>query len=276
MLQSLKQVSGADIPPASFSLSSSVEEKGGVRSRSAFEASLKPRIKQKVSKVSGFFFNQRNRVLAKLEELFSSHSSYSARSITALFHPEEETNLLLKKLTPLLRADLEHGFTMIGRELSVSGYELDPEQAASFLAQRETKLKDVNEITFKELNSSLLEGLRNDEGFTELQARVKAIYQDATERRTPTIAERETTSAFNTGRFLGMKAANVEKKGWQTADDEKVRPAHAQAETDYAKGIPIDQPFIVGEEPLMYPGDASGSPGNTINCRCYSFPILDN
>jgi hypothetical protein len=32
--------------------------------------------------------------------------------------------------------------------------------------------------------------------------------------------------------------------------------------------VPIDEPFIVSGEELMYPGDPSGSAGNVINCRC--------
>jgi len=191
----------------------------------------------------------------------------------------------------LLRSDLEHGFAQLLDELALhnshsshASYQshslpdpalgLPPEKIASFLAQRETKLKEVNETTLKELSASVLEALRNGEPFDQLAERVKAIFQDATDRRAGVVAGTETNSAVNAGRFLGMKAARVERKRWQTADDEKVRPAHAEAEVDYAKGIPIDQPFIVGGEELMYPGDANGSIGNVINCRCYSFPIV--
>ena len=35
--------------------------------------------------------------------------------------------------------------------------------------------------------------------------------------------------------------------------------------------IPVDDPFIVGGEELMFPGDPNGSPGNVINCRCFTF-----
>ncbi len=249
---------------------------------SAYASVLKPRIKQKLSKLSSFFFAQRNRVLDHLEHLTNANSNHlstlnsepSTSTEHLLFDPAEETKLLSQKLLPLIRSDLDFGVTMVGREVSASDLALPPQQVSAFLAQREIKFREVNQTTLKELSSSVLEGLRNGEPFNLMADRVKAIYQDASGRRAALIAGNETNSAVNAGRFLGMKAASVERKGWQTADDEKVRPAHAQAEGDYAKGIPIDQPFTVGGEELMYPGDANGSIGNVINCRCYSFPIL--
>ena len=32
--------------------------------------------------------------------------------------------------------------------------------------------------------------------------------------------------------------------------------------------IPLDEPFVVDGEELMYPGDENGSPENVINCQC--------
>src|SRR5205814_4464979 len=108
----------------------------------------------------------------------------------------------------------------------------------------------------------------------QLAQRIKAVFQDASDRRTESIADAETVIATNSGRFAAMQEAGIEKKSWQTMNDAKVRPAHAQAQIDYADGIPITEPFIVNGEPLMFPGDPSGSIGNIINCRCYSYPIL--
>jgi hypothetical protein len=36
--------------------------------------------------------------------------------------------------------------------------------------------------------------------------------------------------------------------------------------------VGLDEPFIVGGEQLMYPGDPAGSPGNICNCLCDTFP----
>jgi hypothetical protein len=62
-------------------------------------------------------------------------------------------------------------------------------------------------------------------------------------------------------------------KGWLSARDNNVRPEHRKAETVYAAGIPVGQPFVVGGEMLMYPGDPSGSAAMIINCRCMQIAL---
>ena len=54
-------------------------------------------------------------------------------------------------------------------------------------------------------------------------------------------------------------------KQWDTVMDNKERLEHREANNQIQ---PLKQPFIVGEEPLLFPGDPSGSPSNVINCRC--------
>ena len=56
-------------------------------------------------------------------------------------------------------------------------------------------------------------------------------------------------------------------KSWHTVGDSKVREEHADANLQIK---PLNNPFDVGGEQLMQPGDTSlgASPGNTINCRC--------
>jgi hypothetical protein len=65
-----------------------------------------------------------------------------------------------------------------------------------------------------------------------------------------------------------MSQAGVELKTWLTSGDTEVRDSHISAGMKYAEGIPLEQPFEVGGELLMYPGDPAGSAANIINCRC--------
>ncbi len=55
------------------------------------------------------------------------------------------------------------------------------------------------------------------------------------------------------------------QKIWIATLDGKTRPTHWAA--DGAR-VALNAPFIVGGEPLQYPADPAGSPGETYSCRC--------
>lgn len=55
------------------------------------------------------------------------------------------------------------------------------------------------------------------------------------------------------------------RKRWVTRHDAKVRATHVEAEGDT---VPLDEHFIVGGYPLMYPGERGAPPALVINCRC--------
>lgn len=58
-------------------------------------------------------------------------------------------------------------------------------------------------------------------------------------------------------------------KQWFTRLDERVRPAHSDAD---GQTVPANEPFIVMGQQLMYPGDTwlGATLDNTANCRCTS------
>ena len=78
------------------------------------------------------------------------------------------------------------------------------------------------------------------------------------------------TSAQNGGRQDTMNAAAKMgiklRKRWVSAKDMRVRDAHGKAD---GQTVNTDEPFIVGGEKLMFPGDTSSASGwNLYNCRC--------
>ena len=129
------------------------------------------------------------------------------------------------------------------------------------------KISKVNEVTQELIGRQLAEGLDAGEGLKDLTERVRATL-GSNRARAQRIARTQTAGAVGSGRHAGMKAAGVELKGWLTSRDNNVRPAHKTAEAAYADGIPVDQPFEVAGEMLMYPGDPNGSVANIVNCRC--------
>jgi hypothetical protein len=83
--------------------------------------------------------------------------------------------------------------------------------------------------------------------------------------RSDRIARTEVHGAFEHGSMSSMARVGVQVREWLTASDDRVREDHVMAD---GQRVAMDEPFMVGGEPLMYPGDPSGSAENVINCRC--------
>ena len=100
------------------------------------------------------------------------------------------------------------------------------------------------------------------------------------ERRLPPyrrvlIARDQVVKASNAGNFQLYQAWDVPRKMWLSTPDNRTRAAHSAIDVD-GQIRDIDQPFDVGGEQLMYPGDSSlgASLGNVIQCRCTTVPIF--
>jgi len=101
------------------------------------------------------------------------------------------------------------------------------------------------------------------------------------ELRGQAIARTETLNAFNGGRQESLQQAVDEglirpdniQRVWVDASDGRVRDQHAAAD---GQVVGMDEPFIVGGERLMYPGDPrTASAGNVIQCRCIARENVD-
>jgi len=91
------------------------------------------------------------------------------------------------------------------------------------------------------------------------------------------IARTETMRASNYGNLNLMSDWGIEKKEWLATADQRTRDTHLAAWDEYSGdgAIPIDEAFIVGGAHLDYPGDPSGPPEETINCRCTTLPVVE-
>ena len=135
------------------------------------------------------------------------------------------------------------------------------------------KITGINSTTQKLVASQLQQGLEAGEGLPGLAGRIKDTL-GGNLARAQSIARTSTAGAVGSGRHEGMKDAHVDKKGWLSSHDLKVRDAHKTADKKYADGIDVNLPFNVDGENLMFPGDPSGSAGNIINCRCVEIAIV--
>jgi len=56
------------------------------------------------------------------------------------------------------------------------------------------------------------------------------------------------------------------QKEWIASFDDRVRDTHSEAGA--SNPVMFNEPFIVGGQPMMFPGDPMGGAAETINCRC--------
>lgn len=73
-------------------------------------------------------------------------------------------------------------------------------------------------------------------------------------------------NALGTQAALTVHPDQAMNKTWITMGDDRVRPDHMDVDD---QTMPVDQPFTVGGESLMYPGDPNGSDAEVANCRCW-------
>lgn len=97
-------------------------------------------------------------------------------------------------------------------------------------------------------------------------------------KRADMIARTETHTAAQFGQDAAANATGLEfRKFWIAVDDGRTRDDHKKAQADSRDRIIRNrEPFNVGGEALMFPGDPTGSAGQIINCRCAATrrPIL--
>jgi hypothetical protein len=122
---------------------------------------------------------------------------------------------------------------------------------------------------------SIIRAIRDNRPLTEDQVnRMVSRYRERYIRyRSETIARTEALRAVHSGSEemyqqaieMGQIRPDQIRRTWNTAQDERVRGAHAQLHGE-VRGIDGVWTNSLGE--LRFPGDPLGTPANVINCRC--------
>lgn len=185
---------------------------------------------------------------------------------------EEDTKRLLKLLLPKVKNIINDTAKSRLTELGVTiEFRFDDPGVEKFLGQKLYKhSKDINEITFKEVNAILKEGFQEGMSTFEMSQMLREKFESWTTYRTQTISRTETISATN---FSDLEAVNQSglqnklAKFWLSEVD--ARDTHLEAANKYTPENPIqiDEYFEVGGDRMMYPGGGS-RPEENINCRC--------
>ena len=185
---------------------------------------------------------------------------------------ERQIDELLNRLRLIARA----GWINAGQQLGVDlRYDPDdPILVDQLLRTRNLLVRTPDEV-YHQLIKTLGESVAAGETTEDQVQRVRHVLDvTGTENwpaRARTVAVTEVHRAWNFGalaasmRIQRREATVTVFKTWIARDDSATRPGHKRAD---GQTVSIYQPFIVNMEPLMMPGDPSGTPSNVINCRC--------
>jgi hypothetical protein len=154
----------------------------------------------------------------------------------------------------------------------------EPLDTQRYLAQAQNRLVGIgNELWFN-ARTAIADGLAAGEEMPKIAARVRDA-AGVTEPRARVIARTESHGARNTVNAASVRrvaiafgSANAFARRWQAANDERTRETHRDAD---GQTVALNEPFTVGRASLDFPGDPSGPPQETINCRCTTITIID-
>jgi hypothetical protein len=95
--------------------------------------------------------------------------------------------------------------------------------------------------------------------------RIVQAVDGISDTRAMLLARTDMIGLVNGGSLAAAQLVDMPFKQWLTAQDERVRDSHADAD---GQTVAIDQPFDVGGASLDYPGDPDGPDEEVFNCRC--------
>ncbi|MCP4967382.1 MAG: hypothetical protein GY926_19390 [bacterium] len=156
------------------------------------------------------------------------------------------------------------GFTRQMKALGVDAIGEDPDlgRTIELFAQTNARLiTNMAEDHIRRVETITIEGLRSGKTAKQMGAEISKAAK-IPKRRAALIARDQVASLNGTLSQNRMQAAGVEKFIWRTSQDERVRPEHAALEGH--------------EFPTSTGAPGEGFPGQPINCRCTSEPVLSD
>lgn len=222
------------------------------------------------------FFSARAEMLKKLRDVYpqteAEKTMTKSGSVWIAFDLEKFTSDLIAAIRGISEEALWHsGESLLADELGIDDpMERENPAVRAFLIERENLTRDLAEDTWQGIQRELDQGIAKGESIDELAQRIKD-FPGLDKARAKTIAVTETGAAFEQGRDLAMKQAEVEYKEWLSSQDDRVRESHRQADGMQRRR---DEPFHVGKALLLHPCDGTAHPEEVVNCRCVSIPVL--
>jgi len=187
------------------------------------------------------------------------------------FNATSWTERAYEYLLPVILRALEEGYEVtaeaLGVDLNIDNYVVNAaEERTAILVDQ------VNETTEKVLQDRLTAAAVTDRiSVQEYSQILDQTFEDLSSWRAETIARTEMVGSFNgASRQAAVDSQVPVAREWMATEDGRTRESHNNI--DGYRTTSMSDPYPNG---LMYPGDPSGSPKETINCRCVELFVTD-
>jgi len=181
---------------------------------------------------------------------------------------------------------LEEGFEAGAGRIGVSGIDFSSGQPSvrTSLEDILRQTKNVQRTWADEMARRVQERLSAGDDFEEIIDATRDLGEEhASGYRLDRIVRTAGNAGFERGQLESFRKAGIKRRAWLTERDPRVRGKpgdswdHRSAD---GQTQPVESAFFIENnrgagESLLYPGAPSGSPGNTINCRCSQRPKAD-
>lgn len=214
--------------------------------------------------VSSVFASQEEETLARLASVSNS----------LFFDIHAWAEDMARRMGPQVLEIILNGWTAllarIGGSLETQPFNPGNPYVRTALKELLGKTRGITETTVDALTRSITEGVVGGEDLDALAKRVTKVFSQAKGYRARMIAHTAATPAFETGQLTSMRQAGIGSRAWLSARLKTSREAHVAADGQERK---LDEPFDIGGEALLYPGDPNGSAKNVIWCYCSQLPM---
>lgn len=134
-----------------------------------------------------------------------------------------------------------------------------------YLARAKNTFEQIGDTLWAQARSELVAGFEAGESIPQLTERLRAS-AGVTARTGVLVARTQVIEASNAGSFETARASGLTMvKEFIATPDLRTRPTHLAAD---GQRVPLNEPFIVGGFPAMFPAAPTLPPAERLNCRC--------
>lgn len=238
----------------------------------------RPSEKLMLKKLTKAIMSARSETLAKLESSEKNLSGVRARGVLdVIFDLSKFTLDMIEGTRAAHRDTLEQAVMQFAAEIGADDpWKVEDTRVFTFLNKRESRIRDASRRIWEDIKAVLEKGLADGLPNQEIANGIRAAFNGISKERAESIANTEVAAAYGFARNESMQGLGIEEKEWLASGLDTVRDTHRVADR---QRVPVDQPFLIptkdgGTEPMMFPGDETGSAANVINCKCISLAVM--